>query len=178
MNLCTELNLPVAFEKIEWADSVIIFLGILLNGVSLTLSIPVDKQKKAIQLLNDISGKKKITIQELQVLTGYLNFLTKAIFPGRTFTHCMYLKYANLKNTMDKNGKLKPHHHVKIDTEFRFDCEIWQTFLTNYRNHVLCCPMVDLQGYVTAKELHFHSDASANKKLGFGAIYDNRWIFA
>ena len=82
LTLCSEINLPVAIEKTEWEDYIIVFLGIMLDGKHLTLSIPLDKQQKALQMLNDITGKKKITIKELQCLTGYLNFLTKAIFPG------------------------------------------------------------------------------------------------
>ena len=61
-------------------------------------------------------NKKKATIHQLKVLTGYLNFLTKAIFAGRTFTRRMYSKYA------DAAAKgLKQHHHVRIDAEFKFD---------------------------------------------------------
>ena len=107
--LCSELNIPVAIEKTEWATTLIIFLGILLDGERLLLSIPLDKRDKALKLLRDITGKKKITVKQLQVLTGYLNFLTKAIPPGRTFTRRMYAKYANL------HPKLKQHHHVAID---------------------------------------------------------------
>ena len=83
-------------------------------------------------------------IKELQVLTGYLNFLTKAIFPGRTFTRRIYTKYANLKNARVGN-KLRPHHHVRLDSEFRFDCEIWRTFLLHHRNLAVCRPMVDFK---------------------------------
>ena len=85
LELCKPLNLPVSLEKTKFADTIIVFLGIILNGKHLMLSIPVDKQCKALRLLNDLKGKK-VTVKELQVLMGYLNFLTKAIFPGRTFT--------------------------------------------------------------------------------------------
>ena len=69
--LCNELNIPMAFEKTDWADTIIVFLSILLDGKNRTLSIPLDKQQKALALLNDLSGKKKSTIKQLQVLTRY-----------------------------------------------------------------------------------------------------------
>ena len=37
--------------------------------------------------------------------------------------------------------------------------------------------MVDLDKTVTAKKLKFFSDASANAKLGFGAVFNNQWLF-
>ena len=106
--LCADLNLPVALEKTEWADFIVVFLGILLNGKNMTLSLPVNKQVKVLRLLNDITGKKRVKVKNLQVLTGYLNFLTKAIFAGRTFTRRMYLKFAQIQ----ESGTWKSYHHV------------------------------------------------------------------
>ena len=175
LELCHELNLPVAVEKPKWGSTVIVFLGILLNGAHLTLGIPLEKQVKALNLLNDLTGKRKVTIKQLQVLTGYLNFLTKAIFPGQPFIRRLYAKYANLKDAMTKKGVLKCHHHVKIDNEFRFNCEIWHTFLTNFRNNAVCRPMVDVNKVFSAKQLNFYSDASG--KIGFGAVFNNLWTY-
>ena len=104
----------------------------------LVLGIPLEKQEKALRLLNDILSKKKVTIKQLQVLTGYLNFLTKAIFAGRTFTRRMYAKCCLYEKGPKDNKILKLHHHVKLDQEFKFDCEIWRTFLQNHREVAVC----------------------------------------
>ena len=146
LDLCQELAIPVAIEKTEWAkpDSLIIFLGILLDGKNLCLAIPLEKQEKALRLLNDLNDRKKATIKQLQVLTSYLNFLAKAIVAGRTFTRHIYAKCAQLEK--GKNGRrLKPYHHVALDSEFKFDCSIWRVFLSNYRNQAVCRPMIDLE---------------------------------
>ena len=172
LSLCSTINLPVALEKMEWATTLIVFLDILLDEKRLLLSIPLEKQEKALKLLNDITGKKKMTVKQLQVLTGYLNFLTKAIHSGRTFTRRMYAKYTGL----DK--KLKQHHHVAIDREFRFDCEIWRVFLVNCREAAVCRPMLGLNIMETSEQLDFSSDASGGEFLGFGTVYENRWLFA
>ena len=42
----------------------------------------------------------------------------------------MYAKYSGL----DKQ-KLKAHHHVRLDAEFKFDCEVWRLFLTHYHEN-------------------------------------------
>ena len=176
INLCSELHIPIAVEKTQWASSLIVFLGILLDGRNLMLSLPIEKQEKALKLLNKFAERKKATIQQIQVLTGFLNFLTKAIFAGRTFTRRMYVKAGQYQK--GNNRKLKQHHHVKLDAEFKFDCEIWRVFLTHYHEKVVCQPMIDLDNdVVTATELNFFSDASANKILGFRAVFNNDWLF-
>ena len=137
-------------EKTEWGSTMVIFLGILLNCEAMTLCIPIEKRDNALKLLNDLTGKKKATVKQLQVLTGYLNFLTKAIFPGRAFTRRIYAKYSQIEQ-----GKvLKQHHHMRLDAEFRNDCEIWRIFLTHYEDNAVCRPMVDLQEIQSADSLH------------------------
>ena len=44
MELCKYLHVPIVVEKTEWASTLVIFLRILLNGETLTLSIPLEKQ--------------------------------------------------------------------------------------------------------------------------------------
>ena len=172
IKMCQEFNIPVAMEKTEWSSTLIIFLGILLNDCTLTLSIPLEKRDKALKLLNDLMGKRKITVKQLQVLTGFLNFLTKAIFPGRVFTRRIYNKFA----AMQQKG-FKPHQNVTIDSELRFDCEVWRIFLENYRELAVCRPMVDVNQTFLAKDLFFYSDASAAKTLGMGAVYNKHWLY-
>ena len=86
LELSEEINLPVAIEKTEWSSTLLVFLGILMDGRNLVFSLPREKQEKTLHLLNEIMDKKRATVKQLQVLTGYLNFLTKATFVGRTFT--------------------------------------------------------------------------------------------
>ena len=43
IDLCQEINVPVAIEKTEWSDVLMVFLGILLDGKNLVLSIPIEK---------------------------------------------------------------------------------------------------------------------------------------
>ena len=171
--VCQTIGCLVSLEKTEWANTKMIFLGILLNGSNFTLAVPQDKRRKAINLLNWVIGKKKITIHTIQRLTGILNFLQKAIVPGRTFTRrmCEKLKWR------DNSGRLlKQYHHVKLDREFIDDCKVWLDFLQNEMSGKLCRPMIDFSNVTIAKTLNFYSDSSANVRLGMGVIYENRWI--
>ena len=77
--------------------------------------------------------------------------------------------------------KLKPHHHVRLDREFKLDCKVWLQFLemegTVTLNNIVNHPMTDILSHeVTSTEICFYSDASASKLLSYGCIYNTMWI--
>ena len=179
LDLCERINFPVLHEKMQWAATVIVFLGILLDGVLLVLCLPLEKRVWAESLINQFLHRHKATVKELQVLCGYLNFLCRAIFPGHAFTHRMYAKYAILTDRNTPQSRLQKHHHITLDTEFKSDCQVWKEFLTDSKNSVTVCrPMVDLSTYLTAHEIFFYSDASAGECRGMGCVFQNDWLFA
>ena len=145
---------------------------------------------KALDLLNELSSQRSVKVKQLQVLCGYLNFLCRAIFPGRAFLHCMYAKYSSasscgkLHRKLSQMGdgksevKLKLHHHIKMDEEFRFDCSVWHEFLNEDSMSMVCHPMIDLSRVVAAEMVGFLSDTSAKETLGFGCVLGNNWTMA
>ena len=188
LNICQQIGVPIANDKTVWATTSLVFLGILLNGINMTLGIPEEKRTKAIYLLNKIIHKKKTTVKEIQSLCGYLNFLNHAIFPGRVFMRRMYAKYAHLCNkkqnnintevTLTANTNLKPYHHIRIDSEFKADCRIWVKFLDDTPlAQVVCCPMLDIDANLTDNQIEFYTDASATISLGYGCVYQDRWTY-
>ena len=116
LHLCERLKCPVAHDKTEWASHQVVFLGILLDGSRHVLTIPQDKRDKTLTLIKRIQHQKKVTIKDIQKLTGLLNFLQKAIVPGRMFTRRMYDK---LKMHDSRGRILKHYHHIKVDKDFR-----------------------------------------------------------
>ena len=90
--VCQEIGCPISAEKTQWAEGRIVFLGMLLYGRYLTISVPEDKVQKAIQHLNQLITQRKVTIKLVQQVAGLLNFLNKAIVPGRAFTRRLYDK--------------------------------------------------------------------------------------
>ena len=110
LELCKVIGCPISMDKTEWATTLIVFLGILLNGKQFTLSIPMEKRIKAINLIQQAIDKKKVTIHFIQKLTGTLNFLNRAIAPGHAFTKGMYKKLS----LRDSKGELlKKYHQVQ-----------------------------------------------------------------
>ena len=193
LNLCEQIGVPIALEKTEWGTLRIVFLGILLDGVGLTLAIPLEKKIRALNLLNSMISHKKATVKELQTLCGYLNFLNKAIFPGRVFVRRMYAKFGKIMcipqitsgnhhdheahQGSESSFKLKSHHHVRLDGEFKSDCRVWTNFLDSDNESIVNRPMIDvLEPDCTSWQIQFSSDASAGPELGFGCVLSTRWF--
>ena len=124
---------------------------------------------KALNALNLMLSKKKATVHELQQLSGFLNFLSRALFPGRAFTRRMYAKFSG--------NNLKQHHHVRLDQEFKQDCMVWKSFLNGELRQVAMRPFVDFKEDLEATTLEFFSDASLNVKFGVGARFNRELIF-
>ena len=168
LRICHTIGCPISMEKTEWATQTFVFLGILLNGKTMSLAVPFEKKQKALRMLNWVLGRKKVMIHTIQKLTGMLNFLNRAIVPGQAFTRKMYLKL----RLCDKQGnKLKKYHHVSLDSNFLDDCRVWKVFLQNSQSGELCRPFLDWAGIKSAKILQFYSDATANPELGVGATF-------
>ena len=93
----------------------------------------------------------------------------------------MYAKYAISRST-DKNTVCKfipkLHHHIRLDQEFKLDCEVWIQFLsaTAYKS-VVCHPMIDLSERIYAEDVGFSSDASVNLGLSFGCTFGRAWTY-
>ena len=149
-----------------------VFLGILLDGESHHMAGPDDKKVQTLHLLCNFTDAKKATVKQIQGLVGLLNFLNKAIFPGRAFTRRMYSKYTGIL----ENGKLRPHLHINLDSEFCSDCEVWKQFLS-MDEHIVCRLFIDVSKIMRASDLGFFTDAVKSVKLGFGGIFGKEWIF-
>ena len=192
LDLCNLIGIPIVLEKTEWGAFYNTFLGILLDGASLTLAIPLDKKTKVLNLLTSMVARKKATVREIQGLCGTLNFLNKAIFLGSTFVWRMYAKFAGSMTLPSFNScapnseqmlqqkkiyRLKQHHHINLDAEFKADCKIWIKFLDNESSKTINQPMVGLWAPAkTSTEINFYSDSSAAKNLGYGCVFQNNWI--
>ena len=189
LELCSTIRIPIVEDKTVLGNKLVIFLGVLLDGRHFMIRLPLERRLKAVNMIKLMLSKKKAMVGELQELCGYLNFLCKAIFPGRPFVRRMYAKYSgkiilpgmSKKELRGKANKfhLKSYHHVRLDAEFKADCLIWLQFLDQQASWAdgVNKPMLDiLSPDVTSTDINFYSDASASSKLGFGCLLDSKWL--
>ena len=160
LDICSQINFPVSLEKTFWGTCRLTFLGLLIDTINQYVCIPVEKVEKAVNLIETVLSKesKKVTLNQLQKICGFLNFLGRCVIPGRAFTRRLYAYTAN--------DKLKPHHHIRVNAEMREDLRMWLAFL----NHpsVFCRPFLDYSRILVANEIDMFSDASG--RIGMGAI--------
>ena len=163
--VCKQINFPVSLEKTVWASFITVFLGLLLNTMMQTVSLPVEKIERAKLLLEELIAKRKVTVLQLQKLTGFLNFLCRAIVPGRTFLRRLYMEFG---------PQMKPHYHIRLSNDMKEDVKVWLHLL----NHpsVYSRPFIDYSTTLSAQEIDMYSDATLNYDLGFAAYCQNSWL--
>lgn len=99
-------------------------------------------------------------MHDLQRLTDLLNFLCRAVVPGRAFTRRMYQFMSGLQ-----------HHHLRVNKEIRKDLEVWKYFLLDGSVSV-AKPFLDFSSSIQADELDFYTDACKSDNFaGFGCYF-------
>ena len=152
LDICEQIAFPVSLEKTFWVTTKLTFLDLLIDTINQWVCVPIEKVEKAVQLIQSVLDKKsrKITLNQLQKICGFLNFLGRCIIPGRAFTRRLYAYTAN--------DKLKPHHHIRVNSEMRDDLSMWITFLQH--PSVYCRPFLDFTNFLVADEVDLYTDAS------------------
>lgn len=165
MNICEQINLPLSEEKTCYATQVIVFLGLLINTITQTISIPHDKIERGQRELDILIRSKKITVKQLQKLTGLLNFFCRAVVPGRAFTRRLYAKMKGLQK----------HHHLRVDKELKSDSRMWLQFLE--MDQAVCRPFLDFDRIIHADEIEFFTDGALDDwRVGVGGCFGNHWF--
>ena len=166
LDICEAIKFPVSLEKTFWATTHITFLGLLIDTVNQFISIPIQKINKAIDLICMFMHRRRVTLLEVQQLAGVLNFLCKAIVPGRAFLRRLY--------GITKGVKL-PHHHIRMNNQIRADLRMWLKFLGQPTAYAR--PFLDFDSSLSAVELDMYTDASRNPELGCGGVCNSEWFF-
>ena len=167
LDICDQIRFPVSLEKTYWSCEILSFLGLVINTWTKSVNIPVDKIDRALEMIDWILNKKskKIKLKDLQKLTGFLNFIGKAIIPGRAFTRRLYTHGSHL---------LHQDHHLRVKKEMRLDLELWKYFLMNQA--YFSTPFIRLDESITSTEMDWYTDASANPNLGAGGYSESNWF--
>ena len=151
LNVCEEINFPVALEKTFWSETIMTFLGLLLDSDKQIISISLEKIVKALEMLDSFLSRKsrKVKVLDMQKLCGFLNFLCRCVVPGRVF-------------------------HIKLSAENRLDLWVWKAFLQN--PDMVSRPFMDYT-VLSAQDIDMYSDASRNFDLDFGAYCGPEWTY-
>ena len=109
-------------EKATPPAYIIVFLGILINAITLTLEITHDRREELKQMLSIWKSKKSSTLKELQSLLGKLSFVCNTVRAGRVFIS----RIINQLKDFPKKGRRR------IDTELSKDILWWDQFMSEF----------------------------------------------
>ena len=115
-DILVQFGLKEAFEKSVAPNTVMIFLGIEVNTVLLTLSIPEQKWNEIKEVLKVWLAKRGASLKETQSLAGLLNFACRCVRPGRVYL----ARILNFLRTLPKSGRRWVPVSVKEDVKWWF----------------------------------------------------------
>ena len=100
MNLLIQLGFEISLNKLVTPCQKLTFLGVEINSVAMTLSLPESKLDDLRSSIDEFRTRKRATKRQLQRLAGKLNWACKVVYGGRTFLR----RLLDLMNSMPKSG--------------------------------------------------------------------------
>ena len=82
MSAFKRLDIPVAQDKLVGPATELPYLGIEINTINFTVSIPQDKVDELMEQMPRWCGRRTCTLRELQSFNGTLNFLLESHSAG------------------------------------------------------------------------------------------------
>ena len=159
-SMCERFGVPIAAEKTEGPVTKITFLGLEIDSVVGQVRVPQDKLLSLQALISTVLGKEKVTLRTLQSVIGSLNFVCRAVAPGRAF----------LRRLIDLTIGVKERHHmIRISLGAREDLKAWLHFLLEFNGRVL----FGERHTWSTPDLQFYSDSSGS--IGFGVYFNGKW---
>lgn len=121
LSLLRELGFAINWSKVEGPSQQLVFLGVVVDSVTMTLSLPSSKLQDFNILLGTFSRRKRASVRQLETLIGKLNWASQVICGGRTF----------LRRVLDlKNAVTERHHKVLLTEDFFADLQWWISFMS------------------------------------------------
>ena len=138
-DLLLQLGFELSGHKLVPPCQRLTFLGVEIDSVAMTLSLPQKKLDDLQGLVEDFLSRQRANKRQLQQLAGKLNWACKVVYGGRTF----------LRRVLDLMNSLpKQYSKTRLSESFHKDIEWWALFLKSFNGQ---CdfydtrPVTDLQ---------------------------------
>ena len=160
-DLCRDLGVPLAPEKLVVPTRCLQLLGITLDSLLQEMRLPPEKLARLRACLPAWRTRQKCTKRELLSLIGMLSFACKVVRPSRIFLR----RLIDLSMTVPALA-----HHISLTAAARADIAWWVEFLPSWNGRAFFPPPP-----VAAAALGFATDASG---VGLGAVFGQQWLYA
>ena len=158
IDLLHTLGFQVAWKKVVPPAQKVIYLGILLDSISMTLSLPQVKLDKLSLLLQDFKSKSMCKVKDLQILAGHLAHASTVVRGGRTFSR----RVINFLNYVREINGL-----VHLPAWFFDDIDWWLSLLRVFNGSAA------IISDDRSDELRLETDSSMS---GFGVRLGSQWF--
>ena len=157
LSLLQNLGFRINWQKVVYPTQRLVFLGVLLDTVQCSMSLPEIKLMALKSYLLEFSLHRGASKRQLQVLAGKLNWACRVVYGGQTF----------LRRILDLMNRLNsPNAKLRLNAEFYADLSWWISFLALFNGKCLFLdriPTTDVQ-----------ADACAS---GAGAFFRGDWAY-
>ena len=134
-----ELGFGINWKKVVPPTQRLTFLGVLLDTLSQTMSLPEVKLVALQAVLEGFLHRRRATKRQLQSLAGRLNWACRVVYGGRNF----------LRRILDAmNSMQSPSAKYKLTGDFYADLTWWIKFLSVFNGRHLFLdskPVLDVQ---------------------------------
>ena len=117
------LGIPIAIHKTEGPDTMLVFLGIIIDTINFELRLPEEKLARLNILLQDWCQKKRCRKHELESLVGHLSHAATVVRHGRTFLRQLFALLSRARSN---------HHFVYLDAGARANILWWKVILRHW----------------------------------------------
>ena len=120
MQVLRRLGFSINYNRVYGPSQTLVFLGIELNTVEMTVALPKEKMNEIRDCLVNVCSQSKITKRGLQSLVGKLSWATQVIYGGRF----------HLRRLLDRIAGLRyPSHRTRLTQDMRADMVWWINFM-------------------------------------------------
>ena len=158
IHLLRQLGFHLNYNKVEGPSQNLTFLGVVLDSINMTLSIPPSKLTECDEIMSRFIAQRKVNKREIQSLVGKLNWLSHLIYGGRS----------HMRRLIDRCNTLrKPWHRTIVTVEMKKDIQWWINFMRVFN------------GKTTIVEKRQSTSVSIDScKVAGGAFYHGDFVYA
>lgn len=159
--VCSEIGIPVAENK-TLGLTVLPFLGYVIDTKLMMILIPMEKIIKLKSKSEPLLLRRKVTLKDLESVTGLMSFCSRAIPSARAFLRRFYDLMLHVK---------RPFHRIRRTLEIKADISMWLNFLDDFNGN---CFFPEIM-WTSNEALSLFTDSSGNPDLGCGVFFQGSW---